>query len=159
MPNARIPFYDIRDWWFSNQDLRSIFNVDSIGYIPCFPGAQQPEAPYPHIVYQIERNISRKEWWQVKDYIFMDIRCKDISQAYNAVNIMIDMASQGALSAREINKWLVDQDRAVDFEYHCIEFDKMGDIEAAMEQGGDFGVPVGFTVDFSPRSGRLISSD
>lgn len=152
----RVPFFDLRDWWFSDDRLSEIFKVEELGYIPFFPIQEQPEASAPYAVYHFERMTGDEDWWYQTDFIMIEIRVFDVMDAYESMNIMMDMANHGAISARDLSKWIVEEDRAQDFEFHSIQFYRGGKVEPPKEQGGEFKVEMTFSIDFSPLNGRYI---
>jgi len=156
MSYRRSPFFDLRDWWMSNSRLREIFRVDELGYVPFFPIQEQPESSEPFVVYKFEKTSTASEWWMHCDFIYMEIYFTDFQDGYEILNIMIDMANKGAISARDLTHWVKSQDRALDFEYHTIDYIKGGRPDPAKEQAGDMKIEVAFAIDYSPLQGSYI---
>lgn len=154
----RVPLFDLRDWWFSDDKLREIFKVDEIGFIPFFPVQEQPEASLPYILYHFERSTGEESWWHQTDFIMIEVRAFDVQDLYETMNIMVDMANQGAVSARDISRWSVEEGRSQDFEFHLIKFYKGGKIEGPKEEGGEFKLKMTFYIEFSPLNGRYVTA-
>lgn len=155
----RVPFFDLRDWWFSNQRLSEIFKVDSIGFIPFFPAQQQPESQAPYGIYHFERVNGQEAWYYSADFVMVELRAFDVQDLYECMNIMVDMSNKGAVSANALSRWITSQKRPDDFEYHTIEFYKGGSIEPPSEQGGEFSMKLTFSIEYSPRQGSFIRQD
>lgn len=156
MSLRRSPFFDLRDWWVSDPRLKELLKVDQIGFAPFFPIQQQPESTQPFIVYKFEKYSSPGEWWMHSDLIYMEIYFSDFQDAYEIMNIMIDKANKGAASARDLSQWLRSENRAIDFEFHSIEFLDGGRPDPAKEQSGDMKIEVAFAIEYSPLTGRDI---
>lgn len=153
----RSPIFDLRDWWMSNQRLREIFKVDTRGFPPFFPVQQQPESEPPYVVYDFKKVTGREAWFYHVDFLYMEINVIDFQDAYEAMNIMIDMANKGAVSARDLSHWLRSERRRQDFELHSIEFEQAGNSQPSDEQGGEIKVSVAFSIQYSPLKGNYIS--
>lgn len=152
----RSPIFDLRDWWLSNPRLRELFRVEERGFPPFFPVQQQPESQTPYVVYDFKKITGREAWYYHVDFLYMEINVIDFQDAYEIMNIMIDMANKGAVSARDLSQWLRSQNRRQDFEIHAIEFEKAGEAQPSEEQGGEIKVSVSFSIQYSPLYGNYI---
>lgn len=157
MSFRRSPFFDLRDWWVSDPRLREILRVDELGYAPFFPIQEQPESKEPFIVYKFEKYSEANNWWVHSDFIYMEIYFSDFQDGYEIMNIMVDKANKGAISARDLTHWLKSENRKLDFEYHMIHFIEGGRPDPAKEQGGEMKIEVSFAIDYSPLKGSYIS--
>ena len=153
----RSPIFDLRDWWLSNSRMKEIFKVEERGYPPFFPIQQQPESEPPYVVYDFKKTTGAEAWFFHCDVFIMEITAIDFQDAYEAVNIMIDMANKGAISARDLSLWIRSEGRREDFQIHSIEFDGAGKVDPAEEQSGEIKVPVSFSIEYSPLTGNYIS--
>lgn len=152
----RSPIFDLRDWWMSNQRLREIFRVDQLGFAPFFPIQQQPESQPPYVIYDFRKVTGREAWFYHADFLFMEINVIDFQDGYEIMNIMIDMANKGAVSARDLSHWLRSENRRQDFELHSIQFEEGGKADPSQEQGGEIKIPVSFSIEYSPIKGNYI---
>lgn len=158
MSFSRSPFFDLRDWWLSDPDIRSFFKVDQTGVVPFYPIQQPAEASRPYVIYKYKTMSPAAEWWYRREFIFMQISGNNFQQIYEVINRMIDYANQGAISARDLGIWIKQNNRPHDFELHSIHLDRVGDSDPAFEEGGDFKIEVSFYIDYSPLKGRNIRS-
>lgn len=155
---SRSPFFDLRDWWMSDSNIRSFFRVDQTGMVPFYPIQQPPESARPYVIYKYRTISPASEWWYRREFIFMQISGNNFQQIYEVINRMIDYANQGAISARDLSIWLKNNNRRQDFELHSIHLDRVGDSDPAFEEGGDIKIDVSFYIDYSPLQGRNIKS-
>lgn len=155
--SRRIPFFDVRDWLMSDERMQRLFSSPDGNKI--FPSAEPPEASLPFIVYFSEREVYQNAWWMSCDFVNLNIRALDIQDVYEAINVIQDYLSQGAISARDLTLWLKAEGRSVDFEYHSIEVISSKKAEIPKERGGQLGMDITIAIDFSPISGRYIKSD
>jgi hypothetical protein len=157
MSFRRSPIFDLRDWWASDDRLRELLRVDELGYVPFFPIQEQPESVEPFIVYKFEKISEPEAWWIHYDFIYMEIYFSDFQDAYEIINIMIDKANKGAISARDLTHFLKKEQKPVDFEYHTIEYIDGGRPDPAKEQAGDMKIEAAFAISYSPLNGSYIS--
>jgi hypothetical protein len=158
MVTRRLAFYDVRDWVTSDPRLSQLLNING-GIVPIFPAASNPESVLPYIRYDIDRSISTNKWWIHSEAVILDIFTEDVEDANEIVNIFIDYLSQGDDSARELERWILQEQKQKDFEFHSIEFFSGGEFQAPEEQGGKIARSIAFVLHYSPLQGRLISSD
>ena len=158
MVTRRLAFYDVRDWVISDPRMSELLKING-GLVPIFPASSNPESQLPYIRYDIDRRISTNKWWIHTEAILLDIFSEDIEDANEIFNIFVDYLSQGDESARELERWILNEQKQKDFEFHSIEFFSGGEFEAPEEQGGKIARTVAFLIHYSPIQGRLISSD
>jgi hypothetical protein len=157
MSFRRSPFFDLRDWWVSDSRLREILKVDELGFAPFFPIQEQPESVEPFVVYKFEKYSHPSNWWMHYDIIYMEIYFTDFQDAYEIINIMIDKANKGAISARDLTHWLKSENRPMDFEFHTIEYIDGGRPDPAKEQAGEMKIEAAFAIEYSPLKGNYIA--
>jgi hypothetical protein len=162
----RLAFYDLKDWWLSNERVQELLVNPRTGVFasdPFFPVAQQPEGGFPYVRYTVAREVGFPTWWMHTEMVGIDLYMSVILHSTEILNIFIDMAGRGDQSADDLNRWLEQRNqqlatpRPIDFEYHSIQFVGGGDIGASNEEGGAFSRIMMFNIDYSPRGGRNIA--
>jgi len=171
MVTKRIGFYDLRDWWLSEQRLRELLVDPRLSQgndaDPFYPVAQQPESGFPYIRYGIGRDVAPSQWWMRTEQVMLEIFMLDIVESNEVVNIMIDMAGRESDSATDLTNWLVERNNElqeqeeppvpIDYVYHSIKYMGSGEIEATEEEGGHHSVGLMFSIYLSPKNGRGIA--
>lgn len=152
----RSPFFDLRDWWVSDERLQDLFKIEERGFAPFFPIQQQPESEPPYVIYDFKKVTGKEAWFYHADFVFMEINVVDFQDGYEIMNIMIDIANKGAISARDLSHWLRSENRRQDFEFHSIQFEEAGKADPSQEQGGVIKIPVSFSIEYSPLRGNYI---
>lgn len=152
----RTPFFDLRDWWLSDERLSELMQAQARGIVPFFPAQKPPEADSPYVIYKYKKFSSPFEWWTQKEFIFIEISAKNFEDMYEISSIMIDYANKGDLSARDLTRWLIENNRKIDFEIHSIYLDNIGDVDPSKEEGGDIKITASFCIEYSPLKGRHI---
>lgn len=158
MTMRRMAFYDLRDWIISDQRIRQLLKIDEKGVVPFFPSADQPESSLPYVRYEVDRRVSVDKWWMHTEGVILDIFSEDVEDSNEVFNIIIDYASQGDDSARELERWILQENRSRTFEYHSIEYMSGGQLSAPEEQGGGSFKTGMILIHYSPLSGRLIKA-
>lgn len=162
---SRLPFYDLRDWWLSDQRVQELIvdprtSITSGGLDlsnPFFPVAQQPEGGFPYIRYTTARDVAFPQWWMQTEQIGLELFMVGINDSSEVLNKFISMAARGDDSARDLELWLRNEGRAVDFAYHSIQYIGGGDISATNEEGGAHSRIMMFNILYSPLDGMGIA--
>lgn len=155
----RMAFFDLRDWWMSNSEFRSNLEILESDPAPFFPISEPPETKPPFILYESHKFIDGTNWWMHYEKIYLKIVSYDVLKIFGAMNIMIDMASQGAYSARDLDYWMKTNNKTIDFYYHSIQYVGTKSQSAPTERGGAIEYDLGFIIDYSPKEGRLIKPE
>jgi hypothetical protein len=170
----RLAFYDLRDWWLSEPRVRELLGISDQEYedylnpdpeigpiIPFFPVAQQPEGGFPYIRYDVSRRNFAEQWWIHGEAVGIEVFMEDIEDSTELINILIDMSAMGDRSARDLQRWVVNEvaehARPQDFQFHSVEYTGGGEIGASNEQGGAVSRVVTFLIQYSPLAGRYIA--
>lgn len=152
----RLAFYDLRDWWLSDPEFAVIFGYDGTNK-PFYPVAEQPESGFPHVLYTVSRNVPVGQFWMHTEIVGLEMFLADIEDSTEALNIMIDMAGNGDVAARELQKWVRAEGRTNSFQFHSIYYIGGGDIGAPDEEGGAPKRIANFAIEYSPLEGSKIA--
>jgi hypothetical protein len=152
----RLAFYDLRDWWLADERIAQLLRTDR-GFSPFYPAADQPESSLPYIRYDVDRRIDTNTWWIYNEGILLDIFTESIDDSNEIMNRILDYSVQGDESARELERWIIQENRPKDFEFHSIEYLEGGNINPPDEQGGSVYRSLMLLIRYSPLEGRLIA--
>jgi hypothetical protein len=160
MVSRKMAFFDLRDWWLSDERIADALNVTESNPSPFFPFSEPPEANLPYIIYDLEKSIgTANAWWMHTERIYIKIVDSDIDNIFYLANLLTDVASQGADAANDLHRWLISEGRDPDFEYHTIEYIGGRQEKDPAERGGATEYELGFIIDYSPKTGKYIKSD
>lgn len=156
----RLPFYDLRDWFLSNNRFSQLMGVGSGSESRnvFYPAAQQPEGGFPYILYNSRQVRILPDWWMREDFISMELFIEDIEDSTEVLNIMIEMAGRYDASAQSLQSWVKGSfGRPDNFIYHYIMFSGAGDLTPPDEEGAVYGRGITFGIVYSPRTAPGIA--
>lgn len=152
----RLPSFDVFAWWLSDPDIATLLNYPDGGF-PFYPVSEQPESGFPHVRYTTAQEVHFPQWYLRTELLGLDIYMGDIMDSTELVNRLMDHSIEGAKAARDLSKWLRDNGRQIDFEFHSITWIGGGDIGAPEEEGGAHSRIANFAIQFSPLAGTRIA--
>lgn len=156
MTTSHMGIFDLRDWWMSNPDFAEIFGLSPGDFPPFYPFSEPSEVALPIIVYEARKYSSADQWWMHYERVYLRIIAFDVDDIFKMTNIMIDMAGKGAISARDMSKWMKSQGKTEYNEYHLIDYVGGRADSPPKERGGAYEYEIGFTIEYSPRQGSYI---
>lgn len=156
MTTSHMGIFDLRDWWMSHEEFAEIFNLQPGDPAPFFPFSEPSEVTPPMVIYQAHKYSSADQWWMHYEKVYLRIVSFDVDDIFKMTNVMIDIAGKGAISARDMSKWIKSEGRTEYYEYHCIDYIGGRNDTPPKERGGVYEYEIGFLIDYSPRKGSYI---
>lgn len=156
----RLPSFDVFDWWLADPDIANLLDYDPNGdewEYPFYPVSEQPESGFPQVRYTTAQEVHFPQWWIRTELLGLDIYMADIMDSTRLLNNLMDYSIDGAKAARELQRWIRNEGRSEDFEYHSITWIGGGDIGAPEEEGGAHSRIANFAIQYSPLAGTRIA--
>jgi hypothetical protein len=159
----RLAFFDLRDWWLSDPRIAELLNYDpqDPATRPFWPMSQQPESGFPYVRYMTTKVVEFPQWWMHNEGVGLEIYMNNIDDSTELVNLLLDMAGEGATSAARLQRWVHNQgvynQRPQDFEFHSIEYAGDASLGSPSEEGASHSRTAMFNLRYSPVRGRSIA--
>lgn len=153
----RVPVYDVIAYMLSNSQISNALQYSGTGNTPFFPAQELPESNVPYVVYNTSSMNDANTWWMNWEEANFMIFTARVRESALVMNVARDLFQRGSDSAREINRWMREQGRPLDFKYHSFEFAGGGSLTPTSEEGGAKGRLMSIRYSYTPTSGTGIA--